>query len=87
MYSEYWERGFPDKRIATNDTCAYLYMVQPNLFKAKAADITVDCEKEPGKIFAHFNKKGNVKVVVDAKRNKFLKLLTKMLKQFDNLKF
>jgi len=87
MYSEYWERGFPDKRIATNDTCAYMYIVHPKFSKAKSADITVDCDKEPGKTFAHFNKKGNVKVVVDVKRKKFLKVLTKMLKDLSNLKF
>lgn len=87
MYSEYWERGFPDKRIATNDTCAYLYMVHPELFKTKTADLTVDCDKEPGKTFAHFNKHGGLTIVVDAKRKKVLKLLTKMLKSLDDIRF
>ncbi|MBQ8909080.1 MAG: nucleoside hydrolase [Clostridia bacterium] len=87
MYSEYWERGFPDKRIATNDTCAYMYIVHPEFFKTKQADIAVDCDKEPGKTFAHFNKHGQVTVVVDAKRKKFLKTNTKMLKDLDNIRF
>ncbi|MBO5395215.1 MAG: nucleoside hydrolase [Clostridia bacterium] len=87
MFDQYWERGFPDKRIATNDTCAYMYMVYPELFKIEQADIVVDCDKEPGKTFAHFNKKGQVSVVVDVKRKKFLKLIAKMIKSFDKIKF
>ncbi|MBQ8443735.1 MAG: nucleoside hydrolase [Clostridia bacterium] len=87
MYSEYWERGFPDKRIATNDTCAYMYVVRPELFKTKQADISVDCDSEPGKTLAHFNKHGQVEVVIDVKRKKFLKITSKLLKELDDVRF
>lgn len=87
MYDMYWEKGFPDKRIATNDTCALMYITHPKLFKTQQADIIVDCEKTPGKTFAHFNKKGQVTVVVDTKRKKFLNTMTKQLKSLDHIKF
>lgn len=87
MYDKYWEKGFPDKRIATNDTCAYMYVAYPKLFITKKADLVVDCEKEPGKTFAHFNKNGQLTVVVDVKRKKFLKIMTKKLKALDYIKF
>lgn len=87
MYDQYWEKGFPDKRVATNDTCAYMYLAHPNLFKVKKADIVVDVKETPGKTLAHFNKKGQVTVVCDVKRKKFLKVIDKKLAEFDNFKF
>ena len=63
-----------------------MYIVHPELFKIEQADIIVDCDKEPGKTFANFNKNGQVSVVVDVKRKKFLKIISKMLKDLDNIK-
>jgi len=35
MYGLYWEPGYPDKRVATNDTCAYFALAYPQLFTTK----------------------------------------------------
>lgn len=86
LFDTYWEPGFDDKRIATNDTCAYLYLTHPHLFKVMTADLTVDTDEEPGKTFAYFHKKGNVKLMCGVNRKKFLKLLDKKLFEFDNFK-
>ena len=86
MYKTYWERGYEDKRIATNDTCAYLFLTNPRLFKCKKIEIEVDTKDEPGKTFVTFNKKGHILMTVSVKRKKFLKLMTKKLHEFDNFK-
>lgn len=85
MYDKYWERGYPDKRIATNDTCAYMYLTHKNLFKTIRTDVEVDTIETPGKTFVNMNKKGNVKLVVAVKREKFLKLYMKKIKALDNV--
>lgn len=87
MFKTYWEPNFPDKRIAMNDTCAYMYLRYKSLFKCKRANVTVDTELEPGKTYVDFNKHGNVLITVGLKRKKFLKIITKKLKDFDNFKF
>lgn len=86
MYDKYWERGYPDKRIATNDTCAYLYLVYPHLFKTVKTSVEVDTEITPGKTFVRKDKKGNVDLTIAVKRKKFLKLYMKKLKQLGNIK-
>ena len=86
MYSEYWEPGFPDKRIATNDTCALFALTHPQYFKTRKVDVEVDLVDMPGKTIVTYNKKGNVSLVVDCKRKKFLKLLDQELKKLNNLK-
>ncbi len=86
MYDKYWERGYPDKRIATNDTCAYLYLIYPHLFKCKKVEVEVDTKDEPGKTIVSFNKKGHVLLTVAVKRHRYLKLMTKKLHEFDNFK-
>ncbi len=86
MFDAYWEPGFSDKRIATNDTCAYLYLTHPHLFKVVPVDLTVDTKDTPGKTCAQFHHKGNVKIMYAVKRRKFLKLLEKRLATFDNFK-
>ncbi len=86
MYSEYWEPNFPDKRIATNDTCALFALTYPELFKTKKIDISVDLEDVPGKTFVSYNKNGYVTLVTDAKRKKFLKLLETELKKLNHIK-
>lgn len=87
MYDKYWERNFPDKRIATNDTCAYIYLTHPHLFKCKRVEVSVDTKDAPGKTFVSFDKKGHILLTVAVKREKFLNLLTKKLKQLDVIKF
>ena len=87
MYDKYWERFFPDKRIATNDTCAYIYLTHPRLFTCKKVDVTVDIDHTPGKTYVNFDKKGHVLLTIAVKRNAFLRLMTKKLKQLDYIKF
>lgn len=86
MYDEYWEPGYPDKRIATNDTCAIFALTHPELFKTRQVDVVVDLELTPGKTFVTYNKKGNVALVTDAKRKKFMKLLLSELKKLNHIK-
>lgn len=87
MYDKYWERFFPDKRIATNDTCAYIYLTHPHLFKCKKVEVKVDLEETPGKTFVNFNKKGHIKLTISVKRKRFLKLYMKKLKELSFIKF
>ena len=86
MYDKYWEHGYPDKRIATNDTCAYLYLTHKCLFKTVKTTVEVDTDKEPGKTIVTEDKNGNVDLVVAVKRKKFLKLYMKKLKELDGVK-
>lgn len=86
MYSKYWEPNFPDKRIATNDTCAYILLQHENLFDLKKCEIKVDCEMEPGKTFVNFSDNGHIKIAVAVKRKKILKLIYKKIKKLNKIK-
>lgn len=86
MYKNYWEPGFPDKRIATNDTCALFALTYPKIFKTRKIDITVDLEEAPGKTVVQYNNKSNITLVTDCNRKKFLKLLKLELKKLDHIK-
>ena len=86
MYQTYWERGYEDKRIATNDTCAYLYLTNPELFTFKKIDLTVNTTDAPGKTVATLNENGNILLTVGIEREKFLDLMMKKLHEFDNFK-
>lgn len=86
IYQNYWEHGYEDKRIATNDTCAYLYLVEPKLFKTKRADIAVNLTNAPGKTTAVFSRKGKYTVAVGLKRKKFEKSFLGKIKALDDIK-
>lgn len=86
MYSKYWEPNFPDKRIATNDTCVYFMLKFPNLFKTVKCDIKVDTFEEPGKTYMNFNDNGNIDMAIEVNRKKLLKLIYKKIKKLNNLK-
>lgn len=87
MYDKYWERFFPDKRIATNDTCAYFYLIRPDLFTCKRISMTVDLDETPGKTIVNYDKKGHILLTVAVKRKQFLNLYMKKLKELDYIKF
>lgn len=87
MFDKYWEHGYPDKRIATNDTCAYYYLINSKQFKTLRVDLTVDTDKTPGKIIATPNRRGQVLMTTALNRKKFLKWFEKSLHEFDNLSF
>ncbi len=86
MFNKYWEPGFPDKRIATNDICTYAYLKHPEYFTYLTADMIVDTDEAPGKTFAYFHKKGNIKILNNVNRKKFIKFLMERLKSYDNFK-
>lgn len=86
MYDMYWEPGFNDKRIATNDTCAYMYLIRPELFQTTKIKLDVDLEEAPGKTIVYFDDEGHIDLAIGVKREQFLKVLTKKLKELDNIK-
>lgn len=86
MYSMYWEPGFSDKRIATNDTCALVYLTNPEFFTTKQVDIEVDLNETPGKTFVHFNDNGNVALTTEVDRENFLKHIDSLLKSANHIK-
>lgn len=87
MFDKYWEHGYPDKRIATNDTCAYYYLIHPNHYKTMRLSLTVDTDKTPGKIIATPDKSGNVLMTTAINRKKFLKWFDKSLHKLDKITF
>ena len=87
MYSKYWEPGYPDKRVATNDTLALFALVYPKMFTFRRTSVTVDLKDAPGKTFIDFDDKGNVEFITDVDRDAFLNLLICDLKKLNDLKF
>ncbi len=86
MYSKYWEPNFPDKRVATNDTCALFALTHPELFTAYPCTVTVNTTDAPGKTLVDFNDDGNVSLIMDCDRPAFLKLLDDELDKMKNVK-
>ncbi len=86
MYSMYWEPDFPDKRVATNDTCALFALTHPELFSGEKCSVTVDLNDAPGKTLVDFNGTGNVELVMDCNRPELIKTLDDELEKFKNLK-
>ena len=86
MYQIYWEPGYKDRRIAMNDSCAILYLVEPKLFKPMMGDITVDLDDAPGKTFINFHKKGQVKVLMKGNRKKAYNYLKKAVASMSDYK-
>lgn len=86
MSQGYWEPGYPDRRHATNDTCAYYLMKHPKIFTLKQCDVVVDCDLEPGKTYMNFSDQGNVELAVSVNRKKFLKLFYNQVKNLKKIK-
>lgn len=86
MYTGYWEHNYPDRRIATNDTCAVLSLREPSLFKTKKCFVEVDADANPGKTTITFSKKGNVNFVYKVNRKKMHECFYKAIKKLDSLK-
>ncbi len=87
MYTGYWEHGYEDRRIATNDTCAVLALRNPKLFKTKKAFFMVDTDEMPGKTMVEFNKMGNVNYAYKVNRRKLHKFYFEAVKKLDRFKF
>ena len=86
MYSLYWEPGYPDKRVATNDICALFALVYPEIFKSIKVNVTVDLDEVPGKTWVEFTENGNVDLVTDLDREKFLEILDNDLEHLNGIK-
>ena len=86
IYSGYWEHGYTDRRIATNDTCAVMALRFPQIFKTKKMKFVVDLEEMPGRTFITPYKKGNVDFVVKVNVKKLHKLYFEAVKKLDFLK-
>lgn len=86
MYSKYWEPGYKDKRITTNDTCTYLALVYPELFITDKLDVQVDTEDQPGRTYVTFKKDGNCTIIMNVKRDEYLKLIMEKLKKLNHIK-
>lgn len=87
MYSLYWEPGYPDKRVATNDICALFALVYPEMFETVKCNVTVDLNDVPGKTWVEFTENGNVELVTDLDRDAFLEILDKDLAKMNDIKF
>lgn len=87
MSTEYWERNFPDKRIAVNDSCICLYLRWPELFKTKKTNITVDLDKMPGKTIMDFDPNGRVDYIYDCDRDAIHKHFFGAIRKMDKYKF
>ena len=86
MYSKYWEPNFPDKRVSTNDTCALFALTHPELFTFERCSVAVNTTDAPGKTLVDFNENGNVQIVMDADREKFIEILDKEMEKFKDKK-
>ena len=87
MYGEYWEPGYPDKRVATNDVCAYFALVYPELFKTRKCKVRVELGTCAGKTLIEFCDDGWVELVTEVDRENFIKLLNDNLKKMDDIRF
>lgn len=86
MYSGYWEHGYTDRRIATNDTCAVMALRYPQLFKTKKMKFEVDLEEIPGRTFITPYKKGNVDFITKVNVKQLHKLYFEAVKKLDFIK-
>ena len=87
MYNGYWEHGYPDRRVATNDTCACMIMRYPKLFKTKRAFVTVDTGDQPGKTTFRFSRSGNVNYAYKVNKKKMHEYFYRAIKKLDRFKF
>ncbi len=87
MYSGYWEPGYQDRRIATNDTCAMLNLRFPKLFKTVAVNVDIDTDTMPGKTTMTKNRKSQIRLVVGVNRKKMHKLYYQAIEKLNRFKF
>lgn len=87
MYNQYWEHGYEDRRIATNDTCACMIARFPKLFKTKKAEITVDTGKFYGRTTFRFARNGHVNYAYKVNKKKMHKYFINAILKLNDLKF
>lgn len=87
MFTEYWEMGYPDKRIAINDSCICFYLLYPELFDVVNTNIMVDLDEMPGKTIMDFNPNGTCRYLKGCNRDKLHAILMASIKALDEYKF
>jgi len=87
MYNGYWERGYTDRRIALNDTCAVMIFRFPHIFKTKNTFFDVSLGEQPGKTVITFHRKGNINYAIKVNKKKLHKLFYNAVKKMDDFKF
>ena len=85
MYGRYWEPGYPDKRVATNDVCAFFALVYPELFTTRKCKIRVDLHQTPGKTIVEFCDESNIEIVTQVDRENFIKRLDEDLQKLNHI--
>lgn len=83
MMTGYWERGWPDKRIAINDSCICIYLVHPEFFSVVSTNITVDTDDTPGKTIMDFNLNGKHNYLSGCDREKVHEVFIKSLEKLN----
>ena len=86
MYSGYWEHNYPDRRVATNDTCAVLSLRFPQLFKTRKVKFEINTTDEPGKTTIIPYKKGNVDFVYKVNKRRMHEYFFRAIKKLDFIK-
>lgn len=86
MYSKYWEPGYPDKRVATNDICALLSLAYPKMFTFEKCFVEVNTTDAPGKTVCTFSNDGNVSLVTGVDRDCFINHLNNDLRKMSHIK-
>ena len=86
MYVKYWEPGYPNKRVATNDTLALFALLYPKMFIFKKTSVKVCINETPGKTFVDFDNAGNVEFITEINRQAFLDLLISDLEKMSDIK-
>lgn len=87
MFTGYWEHNYPDRRIATNDTCACMIMRFPKLFKTKKAIFDINTTDAPGKTTITFTRKGNINYAYKVNKKKLHQKFFEAIKHLDSLEF
>lgn len=81
MFSEYWEPGYKDKRIAINDSCICMYIRWPELFEPVKTNIEVDLDEMPGKTIMDFDPNGKCTYLKGCDREKIHELFISAIKK------
>ena len=74
-----------NKVVATNDTCALFCFLYPKMFTAEKANVTVDTKHNVGRTYVDFREDGNVEVIINVNKQKFMRKFYACLKQLSRI--
>ena len=86
MYNGYWEHGYQDKRVATNDTCAVLALRFPGLFRKRKVNFEVDVTGHPGRTYIYPTKWSKIEFIYTANKEKLHEFFFNAVKKLDFIK-